>query len=123
MLSGRARIEWWREIPSSAHPMPQQPSPECARSRARPVPFACEEFKRGLMMSIRFVLIAVAAAMLITGCRRRVYENPITKDTQQPDKVLFDKAIGDIEKSRFEIARLTLNTLMNTYDTSEYMAK
>jgi len=37
--------------------------------------------------------------------------------------VLFDKAIADIERSRFEIARLTLQTLINTYDTSEYLAK
>lgn len=55
--------------------------------------------------------------------RRKKYENPITKDTQQPDKVLFDKAIKDIERSRFEVARITLNTLVNTYDTSEYLAK
>ncbi|MEI4920853.1 outer membrane protein assembly factor BamD, partial [Klebsiella pneumoniae] len=48
---------------------------------------------------------------------------PISKDTQQPDKVLFDKAINDIERSRYEIARLTLQTLINTYDTSEYLAK
>jgi outer membrane protein assembly factor BamD len=55
--------------------------------------------------------------------KRTKYENPITKDTQQPDKVLFDKAMRDVEKGRYEVARLTLNTLMNTYDTSEYMAK
>ena len=57
------------------------------------------------------------------GFKRKKYENPITKDTQQPDKVLFDKAIHDIEKGRYEVARLTLNTLINTYDTSEYLAK
>src|SRR5262249_10229944 len=45
------------------------------------------------------------------------------KDTQQPDKVLFDRAIRDIEKGRYEVARLTLNTLINTYDTSEFLAK
>jgi outer membrane protein assembly factor BamD len=55
--------------------------------------------------------------------KRHKYDNRITKDTQQPDKVLFDAAIDDIEHSRFERARLTLQTLMNTYDTSEYMAK
>ena len=60
-----------------------------------------------------------------TGCgfHRKKYENPITKNTEQPDKVLFDKAIHDIEKGRFEIARLTLNTLINTYDSSEFLAK
>src|ERR1700750_1332888 len=66
-----------------------------------------------------------ALAVLLTSCglKRHKYDNRITKDTQQPDKVLFDAAIDDIEHSRFERARLTLQTLMNTYDTSEYMAK
>jgi outer membrane protein assembly factor BamD len=59
----------------------------------------------------------------LSSCGRKKYENPISKDTQQPDKVLFDKAIGDIEHGRYEVARLTLNTMINTYDTSEYLAK
>ena len=63
------------------------------------------------------------AVCLPLGCRKKAYENPITKDTQQPDKVLFDTAIDDIEHGRYERARLTLQTLMNTYDTSEYLAK
>lgn len=70
-----------------------------------------------------FAALLIAALVLSGGCGRKKYENPITKDTQQPDKVLFDKAIKDIEKGRYEIARLTLNTLMNTYDTSEFLAK
>lgn len=75
------------------------------------------------MIRLALVCAAVAALLLTGGCRRKKYENPIDKDTQQPDKVLFDKAINDIEKGRYEIARLTLNTLLNTYDTSEYTAK
>ncbi|MGD0001726.1 MAG: outer membrane protein assembly factor BamD, partial [Bryobacteraceae bacterium] len=67
--------------------------------------------------------LALLALVLCGGCIHKKYENPITKDTQQPDKVLFDKAIKDIEHGRYEVARLTLNTLMNTYDTSEYLAK
>src|SRR5437764_5266936 len=55
--------------------------------------------------------------------RGKKYENPITADTQQPDKILFDKAIKNIEKGNYEVARLTLNTLINTYDTSEFLAK
>src|SRR5580765_8007818 len=70
-------------------------------------------------------IAALAAVLLTGGCgfHRKKYENPITKDTEQPDKVLFDKSIADIEKGRYEVARLTLNTLINTYDTSEYLAK
>ena len=44
-------------------------------------------------------------------------------DTQQPDKILYDKAVKDIEHGRYETARLTLNTLINTYDSSEFLAK
>lgn len=66
----------------------------------------------------------VAMALTLSSCfRRKKYENPITADTQQPDKILFDKAVKDIEKGRYEVARLTLNTLINTYDTSEFLAK
>ena len=75
--------------------------------------------------AIRSTAVVLAVAVLLGGCgiRRKKYDNPITKDTQQPDKVLFDKAINDIEHSRFEIARLLLQNLINTYDTSEYLAK
>jgi outer membrane protein assembly factor BamD len=79
-------------------------------------------FSKSLVRNL--VLPAAVLSLLSTSCfRKKKYENPISKDTLQPDKVLFDKAIADIERSRFEVARLTLNTLMNTYDTSEYLAK
>src|SRR3954471_12147439 len=55
--------------------------------------------------------------------RHKKYEKPITKDTLQPDKILFDRAIKNIEHGDYEAARLTLNTLINTYDTSEFLAK
>ncbi len=78
-----------------------------------------------VMLRPRNILLFLIALSLLTGCsfRRRKYENPITNNSEQPDKILFDKAVNDIEKGRYQIARLTLNTLMNTYDTSEYMAK
>ena len=69
------------------------------------------------------VVVLVASLLASCGFRRKKYENPIAKDSDQPDKVLFDKAIKDMEKGRYEVARLTLQTLMNTYDTSEYLAK
>ena len=70
-------------------------------------------------------VVVVVMAALASSCayHAKKYENPITKSTEQPDKVLFDKAVKDIEHGRFEVARLTLNTLMNTYDQSEYLAK
>src|SRR6202166_2086247 len=67
--------------------------------------------------------VVLLTVVLLSSCTHKKYENPISKDTQQPDKVLFDRAIGDIEHGRYEVARLTLQTLMNTYDTSEFLAK
>ncbi len=71
------------------------------------------------------VLSAGLLASCCTSCgfHRKKYDDPITKDTKQPDKVLFDKAINDIEHGRYEVARITLNTLINTYDQSEFLAK
>lgn len=73
---------------------------------------------------VRVIAVVVCIGVL-SSCsfKRKKYENPINKDTLQPDKVLFDKAVKDLERNRFEIARLTLQTLINTYDTSEYLAK
>ena len=68
---------------------------------------------------------ATVALMGASSCgfHHLKYENPIAKDTQQPDKVLYDKAIKDLEHGRYELSRLTLNTLINTYDSSEFLAK
>src|ERR1700688_3127061 len=78
-----------------------------------------------ILNSKKLGIVALAAIVLTGGCgiHRKKYENPITKNTDQPDKGLFDKAINDIEKGRYEVARLTLNTMINTYDSSEYLAK
>src|SRR4051795_10271872 len=73
-------------------------------------------------LSKRAVLTALSMG-LFASCIHKKYDTPITKNTQQPDKVLFDQAIKDIEHGRYEVARISLQTLMNTYESSEYMAK
>lgn len=69
------------------------------------------------------VLVAAVSVGLLASCIHKKYETPITKNTQQPDKVLFDQAVKDIEHGRYEVARISLQTLMSTYESSEYMAK
>ncbi len=71
-----------------------------------------------------FIAACLSAVSLQAGLfHHKKYDTPITKDTLQPDKILFDKAVKNIEHGNYEAARLTLNTLINTYDTSEYLAK
>ncbi|MGA3082888.1 MAG: outer membrane protein assembly factor BamD [Terracidiphilus sp.] len=40
--------------------------------------------------------------------------------SKQPDKELFDKAMIAMKKARFDVARLDLQTMLNTYPDSEY---
>jgi outer membrane protein assembly factor BamD len=41
----------------------------------------------------------------------------------QPDKILYEKATNEITHNRYDVGRLTLQTLINTYPDSEYLAK
>ena len=68
------------------------------------------------------------AAGLLTGCgvvrkhRNRDLAAPVSTG-DQPDKILFEKATNEINHGRYDIGRLTLQTMMNTYPDSEYLAK
>src|SRR5207244_8834671 len=44
-------------------------------------------------------------------------------DSKQPDKVLFDRAMQAMHNNKFDTARITLQTLINTYPDSEYIAR
>ena len=67
--------------------------------------------------------LAALVLLLAGGCGKSPYDNPIANNSQQPDKILFDKAVENIERHRYELARITLQTLINTYPDSEYIAK
>jgi outer membrane protein assembly factor BamD len=47
--------------------------------------------------------------------------NPLANvSSRQPDKELFDKAMVALKKGRYDVARLDLQTMLNTYPDSEY---
>lgn len=76
-------------------------------------------------MSFRTPIIALAATLaLTTACTNKKVSNPLAKvDSKQPDKVLFDKGMDAMKHNRFEVARLNMQTLINTYPDSEYIAR
>src|ERR1700677_436881 len=43
--------------------------------------------------------------------------------SKQPDKELFDKAMVAMKKGKFDVARMGLQTLLNTYPESEYQMR
>jgi outer membrane protein assembly factor BamD len=44
-------------------------------------------------------------------------------DAGLPDKVLYDKALDATKRGHFDVARLDLQTLLNTYPDSQYQMK
>ena len=82
-------------------------------------------FSRGLM-SRRVSLIALLATLLMitAACTNKKAVNPLANvGSKQPDKVLFDKAMDAMKHNRFDVARMTLQTLINTYPDSEFIAR
>jgi outer membrane protein assembly factor BamD len=77
-------------------------------------------------MSRRVSFIAVLGTLLIitSACSNKKSVNPLANvGSKQPDKVLFDKAMDAMKHNRFDVARMTLQTLINTYPDSEFIAR
>ena len=77
-------------------------------------------------MSRRFSFIAVISTLLLitAACTNKKSVNPLANvGSKQPDKVLFDKAMDAMRHNRFDVARITLQTLINTYPDSEFIAR
>ena len=77
-------------------------------------------------MSRRISLITVVGMLLAltVACTNKKSVNPLANvGSKQPDKVLFDKAMDAMRHNRFDVARLTLQTLINTYPDSEFIAR
>src|SRR5579859_3888220 len=77
-------------------------------------------------MSRRIPLIASLSILLAltAACTNKKSANPLANiGSKQPDKVLFDKSMDAMRHNRFDVARLTLQTLINTYPDSEFVAR
>ncbi len=66
----------------------------------------------------------LATVLLFAGCGRKTGKlGAGLQDSVEPDRVLLERALEDIQKSRYTAARLNLMTLINTYPDSEFLAK
>src|ERR1700740_3271880 len=55
--------------------------------------------------------------------KKKVNKSTSADNTAEPDKILYNRAMQDIKRGRQEVARLGLQTLINTCPDSEYLAK
>jgi len=70
-------------------------------------------------------LLVTLAVAFLPGC---IFHRHHAASTQlnpgdQPDKILYERATAEIQRGRYDVGRLTLQTLINTYPDSEYLAK
>jgi outer membrane protein assembly factor BamD len=76
-----------------------------------------------MLRRIAVVLLFGVLAFTL-ACTNKKINNPIANvDSKQPDKVLFDRAMDALKHNRFDVGRLTLETLINTYPDSEFIAR
>jgi len=71
-----------------------------------------------------FVLFLALLLALTVACTNKKAVNPLANvGSKQPDKVLYDRAMDAMKHNRFDVARMTLQTLINTYPDSEFIAR
>ena len=82
------------------------------------------------MRPFAFLLVCVISLVTAGQCsgqflhkKKPVDKSTDASNTAEPDKQLYDKAMNDIKHGRHEMGRLGLQTLINTYPDSEYLAK
>ena len=75
---------------------------------------------------VRKILVSAVlagAVLASSGCHHKV-QNPLANiDSKQPDKGLFDRAMDSMRHAHYQEARTLLETLINTYPDSEYIAR
>jgi outer membrane protein assembly factor BamD len=69
--------------------------------------------RKFLTLSLFFLLVSCGG--------KKVEPTPADANLDEPDRVLFERATNDLERNKLSVARLTLNTLINTYPDSEYL--
>src|SRR5438045_7912100 len=81
---------------------------------------------------MRWTLFVMIGLLLLSATRsdaqvfrkkKKVNKSTSAENTAEPDKILDEKAIDDVKHGRHEVGRLNLQTLINTYPDSDYLAK
>src|SRR5712691_2738791 len=95
--------------------MPQ--SQICRRSQTA----ATVRYFRGLMR--KFLAVLPLFLLLLSCGGKKVATQAPVSNLDEPDRALFERATRDLDKNKFTVSRLTLQTLINTYPDSEYLSQ
>jgi len=67
--------------------------------------------------------LAIALTLSLWGCGKSVKVDAPSMTIDEPDRVLYEKALKLMEKHNYEVAQVTLQTLISTYQESDYFPK
>ena len=91
---------------------------------ARLTPFHLSAAKlAGGLLTVCLLGAATCNAQFIFHKKKRLNKSTSADNNAQPDKILYDRAMDDIKHGRQDAGRLNMQTLINTYPDSEYLAK
>jgi outer membrane protein assembly factor BamD len=76
-----------------------------------------------LLSGLVFLSSSQSDAQILHKKRKKVNKSTSADNTAAPDKILYNRALDDIKHGRQEVGRLGMQTLINTYPDSEYLAK
>ena len=83
--------------------------------------------KAGLSRTPWCLWVVVLGCVVLPGClfhrKRHADLAAAVNPGDQPDKILYEKAANEITHGRYDVGRLTLQTMINTYPDSEFLAK
>lgn len=81
--------------------------------------------KLNLKHTLARAFFSLFMVMVLSGClfRRSRADLDTIDPGDQPDKILYERALHEITRGRYEVGRLTLQTLINTYPDSEFLSK
>jgi hypothetical protein len=87
--------------------------------------FAVRDGCSGLRSMRRGWQVVCLAAVLgrLTACVELPDGQVLSRESHEPDKVLFERAMTALHRHRLDVASLTLQTLVNTYPDSDYASK
>ena len=74
-----------------------------------------------LRYEMRKFFLVLPLFLFLLSCGKKVATNAPASNLEEPDRVLFERAMHDLEKNKFIVSRLSLQTLINTYPDSEFL--
>jgi outer membrane protein assembly factor BamD len=78
----------------------------------------------GMFRRVTIALLLATSLLVSVACNNKKAANPLAHvNSKQPDKVLFDRAMEAMKQRKYDVARIALQTLINTYPDSEFIAR